>query len=34
MDEGGSCPQKKWMGVEKEWLKTKDINRYGQIKNG
>jgi hypothetical protein len=31
MDDGGSCPQKKWMSVEIVHLYNKDIERYNQI---
>ena len=32
MDEGGSCPEKLWKGVEVEYLKTKNLNRYNELK--
>ncbi len=31
MDEGGSCPQKKWKDVEVQYLKTKNLNRYNEL---
>lgn len=33
MDEGGSCPQKKWMWIEMDYLAKKDTERYNKIKN-
>ena len=32
MDEGGSCPEKLWKGVEVQYLKTKNLNRYNELK--